>query len=218
MNANAENLPGARSLKAADLCRDSVGAEDEASVSRFGEPKRAWHIAFCVGIALIVFWADVQLPPGVAMGVPHVLVILFSLQIGDGRVTYGFALACTLLTLLGFHFSPDNPGGTAADPWMVLMNRLVALLAIWSSAFMGIRFKALVAQQQALLQERELALKEIKILKGRLPICAHCKRIRDGQDRWLQLEAYLLDHSEAKFSHGICPECLEENFSEYLPR
>lgn len=158
--------PESQSRKAAALCRVTEGRKDEAAGARGVGPKVSWHIALCVEIASIVFWADTQLPHGVAMGVPHVLVILFSLRIGDERVTYGFALFCTLLTLLGFHFSPDVLGGTAADPWMVLMNRLVALLAIWSSAFMGIRFKTLVAQQEALLRERELALKEIKILKG----------------------------------------------------
>lgn len=194
----------------------------EASVNAIRPPdaqfSERWLVALCAGIGALVLWADIQLPKGVAMGVPHVLVILFSLRIGDGRVTYGFALVCTFLTLLGFHFSPANVGGQNADPWMVLMNRLVALLAIWSAAFIGIRFKNLVVQQKALLTEKELALQEIKILKGQLPICAHCKRIRDAQDNWLQLEEYLLDHSEARFSHGICPECLEKNFPEYLNR
>ena len=199
--------------------REDVAKSDENEIlPQISEPNVSWLIALCVGIGVIVFGADIQLPKGVAMGVPHVLVILFSLRIGDGRVTYGFALACTVLTLLGFHFSPANVGGAVVDPWMVLMNRLVALLAIWSSAFMGIRFKNLVAAQKSLLTEKELALKEIKILKGQLPICAHCKRIRDVQDQWLQLEEYLLDHSEARFSHGICPECLKENFPEYLTR
>ena len=199
--------------------REDVAKSDENEIlPQISEPNVFWLIALCVAIGVIVFGADIQLPKGVAMGVPHVLVILFSLRIGDGRVTYGFALACTVLTLLGFHFSPANVGGAVADPWMVLMNRLVALLAIWSSAFMGIRFKNLVAAQKSLLTEKELALKEIKILKGQLPICAHYKRIRDVQDQWLQLEEYLLDHSEARFSHGICPECLKENFPEYLTR
>ncbi len=199
--------------------REDVAKSDENEIlPQISEPNVSWLIALCVGIGVIVFGADIQLPKGVAMGVPHVLVILFSLRIGDGRVTYGFALACTVLTLLEFHFSPANVGGVVADPWMVLMNRLVALLAIWSSAFMGIRFKNLVAAQKSLLTEKELALKEIKILKGQLPICAHCKRIRDVQDQRLQLEEYLLDHSEARFSHGICPECLKENFPEYLTR
>jgi|GEM_PF-1216791 len=166
---------------------------------------RAFRIGLGLATAAVVFLADLLTAPDAAMGVPYVLVILISLRNSDGRLTYGLALLCTLLTLWGFHLSPEAPG---VDPVAILTNRLAALLAIWSSAFIGIRLTTAVAQ-------REAALKEIKILKGRLPICAHCKKIRDGQDDWVQLEDYLVDHSEAIFSHGICPSCVEEHFSDY---
>ena len=48
---------------------------------------------------------------------------------------------------------------------------------------------------------------EMKILRGILPICANCKNVRDDQGYWSQIEAYVTTHSEALFSHGICPEC-----------
>ena len=48
---------------------------------------------------------------------------------------------------------------------------------------------------------------EIKVLRGFLPICASCKKIRDDQGYWNQIESYIRDHSEAQFSHSICPEC-----------
>lgn len=57
-------------------------------------------------------------------------------------------------------------------------------------------------------------LKEIKFLEGFLPICAHCKKIRDGKD-WKSIEGYISDHSEALFSHGICPACFGKYYSEY---
>jgi len=69
------------------------------------------------------------------------------------------------------------------------------------------------------LQEtnRELqgALDEIKTLRGILPICANCKKIRDDQGYWNQIEAYISDHSEAEFSHGICPECAKKLYPEF---
>ena len=52
-------------------------------------------------------------------------------------------------------------------------------------------------------------------LKGVLPICASCKRIRDATGRWHELEAYIQDHSEAEFSHGICPECAKRLYPEF---
>jgi len=51
---------------------------------------------------------------------------------------------------------------------------------------------------------------EIKVLKGFLPICASCKKIRDDKGYWNQIESYLRDHSEVEFSHGICPDCVEK--------
>jgi PAS domain S-box-containing protein len=51
---------------------------------------------------------------------------------------------------------------------------------------------------------------EIKTLKGIIPICSYCKKIRSDKDSWQQLEAYITEHSEALFSHGICPSCYEK--------
>jgi sigma-B regulation protein RsbU (phosphoserine phosphatase) len=56
--------------------------------------------------------------------------------------------------------------------------------------------------------ELEKALLQVKHLQGLLPICAYCKRIRGDQDYWQQVEEYITDHSDARFSHGICPDCL----------
>lgn len=63
--------------------------------------------------------------------------------------------------------------------------------------------------------------KPLKVLIGMLPICANCKRIRDDKDHWWQIEQYIHEHSEADFTHGICPECvkvlypfLKENYSQ----
>jgi PAS domain S-box-containing protein len=58
------------------------------------------------------------------------------------------------------------------------------------------------------------ALDEIQLLSGLLPICASCKKIRDEHETWQVLEAYIQTHSEAKFSHGICPDCLQKLYPE----
>jgi len=64
-------------------------------------------------------------------------------------------------------------------------------------------------------KELELALDEVKRLRGILPICANCKKIRDDQGYWQQIETYIRDHSEADFSHGICPDCARELYPEF---
>ena len=56
---------------------------------------------------------------------------------------------------------------------------------------------------------------EVKILRGLLSICASCKEIRDDSGSWHQIESYIRDHSEAKFSHGICPKCAKKLYPEF---
>ena len=63
--------------------------------------------------------------------------------------------------------------------------------------------------------ELSKARNEVKILSGFLPICSHCKKIRDDKGYWTQVEAYIRNHSEAQFTHGICPECAKKFYPEY---
>jgi len=72
-------------------------------------------------------------------------------------------------------------------------------------------------QNKALLEknaELQKALDEVKTLSGFIPICASCKNIRDDKGYWNQLEAYIQEHSDAKFSHGICPDCAKKLYPE----
>ena len=60
------------------------------------------------------------------------------------------------------------------------------------------------------------ALNEVKVLKGIIPICSYCKKIRDDEGCWHQMEVYIKKHSDANFSHGICPACFQENLPKEL--
>lgn len=64
-------------------------------------------------------------------------------------------------------------------------------------------------------QELSEALAQVRQLKGLLPICMYCKKIRKDENYWQQIEVYVGEHSEADFSHSICPECLEKHYPEY---
>jgi len=66
---------------------------------------------------------------------------------------------------------------------------------------------------QLILQLQE-ALAQIKTMRGLLPICANCKKIRNDQGYWTQVEIYIAEHSDAEFTHGICPECLKLLYPE----
>jgi DNA-binding response OmpR family regulator len=64
------------------------------------------------------------------------------------------------------------------------------------------------------VEELEEALAHIKQLQGVLPICSYCHKIRDDKEVWQKLEAYVEDHSDARFSHSYCPECLDKYYPE----
>ncbi|MBI5374703.1 MAG: response regulator [Candidatus Schekmanbacteria bacterium] len=75
--------------------------------------------------------------------------------------------------------------------------------------------KRIEEEKEKLIKDLRDALGKIKTLSGMLPICASCKKIRDDKGYWNQIESYLRDHSEAEFSHGICPECAEKFYPDY---
>jgi len=77
--------------------------------------------------------------------------------------------------------------------------------------------KRLEDEKGVLINELQGSLNKVKLLSGFLPICASCKKIRDDQGYWKQIESYIRDHSEAEFSHGICPDCARKLYPDFTP-
>lgn len=73
---------------------------------------------------------------------------------------------------------------------------------------------ASLAENQKIVLELQSALEEVKTLKALLPICMHCRKIRDEDGTWESLEHYISAHTDTQFSHGLCAECLEEHYPE----
>jgi len=71
-------------------------------------------------------------------------------------------------------------------------------------------------QLEAANRELTQALSEVKVLRGILPICAYCKKIRDDKDYWQSVEKYISSRTDAQFSHGFCPECFEKHVKPQL--
>jgi PAS domain S-box-containing protein len=85
------------------------------------------------------------------------------------------------------------------------------------AVFADITERKQAAEAQAkLLAELQESLKEIKTLRGLVPICAHCKDVRDDSGFWQQVEDYLQQRTEAEFSHGICPECFQKHYGDLM--
>jgi transcriptional regulator with GAF, ATPase, and Fis domain len=81
-------------------------------------------------------------------------------------------------------------------------------------ASVALRERRAEERRKELVAELQNALTEVRKLSGIVPICMHCKKIRDDAGYWQRVEAYIQSHSEAKFSHGICPDCREEFYPD----
>lgn len=84
-----------------------------------------------------------------------------------------------------------------------------------------IRNQLKLRQKQQELEQKnctlQAALEQIKTLHGILPICSFCKQIRNDHGAWQRLEVYIQKHSDAEFSHSVCPECMKAHYPEYFP-
>jgi DNA-binding response OmpR family regulator len=74
----------------------------------------------------------------------------------------------------------------------------------------GLRLLQLQLELEERIRELEAALSTVKRLEGLLPICSYCKNIRDDQNYWHQVDAYVAEHADVQFTHGICPSCYEK--------
>jgi PAS domain S-box-containing protein len=78
--------------------------------------------------------------------------------------------------------------------------------------------KQIEAEREQLIVDLQNAIEQIKTLKGIVPICASCKKIRDDKGYWEQVDQYVAKHTDAKFSHGICPDCTKKLYPDYYNR
>ena len=157
-------------------------------------PPRRWQwMLLAVGILGLDYLSGPLLQFPILFVLPVVLATW-----GDGRA-WGVAVAIGLpLARLTF----------AAQWWapellpLEILDHAIDMMILTGFALVAHRY---------ILQERK-----IRVLQGLLPICAFCKRIRTDDEHWHQLERFITDNSEAKFSHTFCPECGERHYHEFL--
>jgi hypothetical protein len=101
--------------------------------------------------------------------------------------------------------------------YQAIIEKLFGYLCGFIFIAIGIRswIPSVIELQNKRKEELKKAAEKIKALSGLLPICAHCKKIRDEKGYWKQIESYISEHSEAVFSHGICPECAGKLYTAY---
>jgi hypothetical protein len=122
----------------------------------------------------------------------------------------------------------DMRGGISVSIWAdpiidsqnsIILIMALAYLGIWALALLGfsLGMKRLRKERERIEEmavQLQKAIFEIKTLSGLLPICASCKKIRDDRGYWNQIESYISEHSEAGFTHSLCPDCLEQLYGD----
>ncbi len=116
------------------------------------------------------------------------------------------------------HLARPYPSPTDRLPDLLsgfFVSTLACVVMVWVVLESHDRERERLAQANARLEQ---SLQEIRTLQGLLPICAWCKKVRTDEGLWLQMERYLTEHSEASFTHGICPDCAEAHRAELEQR
>lgn len=155
----------------------------------------------CIIISLFVLLIDCMTGKNIEFPIVYALPVGMAAWQNRKRTAYVTALLLPLVRL-GFHF----PWHETQSLFVSMLNTPITVIALMFYAYLV---------DQIARQTRELE-KEVKILKGILPICASCKKIRNEKGDYEQIEKYVTEHSEALFSHGICPECARKLYPEFF--
>jgi hypothetical protein len=137
---------------------------------------------------------------------------------------FGYFVFHPLIHIISLtHFFGDR--GISTDLLSDILNAFSISMLPWSIAFMILnaligfsygKIKQADKEKSKIIKELQSALEKVQMLSGMLPICASCKQIRDDRGYWNKIEVYIEKHSEAEFSHGICPECARKLYPEYF--
>lgn len=178
---------------------------------RLGEA--ALLLGLLLGVTLFVFagWSPWGIVAGTLAYLTVPLLVWAAFRFGQHGATASLLLVSKVAVWGTAHGHGPFVQQTLNES-LLLLQTFVGVLAVTTLALAGVlaeRRRAELARLGA-IQQLERALHEIKTLRGLIPICAWCKKIRNDAGSWEQLEAYLRDHTEARFSHGICPECIEK--------
>ncbi len=179
-----------------------------------GTPKfevRLWLRAFLT--LLGVLWLDVILfATGAFAGSPEYL------QIMTGTFVSRLVIGVFAFPFLYWYIAWQNGrNGMEIEhrPVLAILKEVTRVRLELSLAQREIERRQEVERENAsLIGELKQALQEVKTLRGILPTCSYCKNIRDEDGHWQQLESYIQRHSEAKFSHAVCDECMAKHHPE----
>jgi hypothetical protein len=163
--------------------------------------------AYPIGIAALalgIFFVDIALPLGVSVGVLYAIPVMMTQWAPQRKAIVATATASTILIFLDYFISP--PGGIV---WMVLTNRALSVATVWMVAYLCFLRRRAEEDRNRVMAQLQESLQHVQTLRGLLPVCASCKKIRDTRGYWNRVDEYIERYSEARVYFGMCPECVE---------
>lgn len=191
----------------------------------------AVRYTFAAAFFVLAFFFRLLLDPALK---EHSPLVLFALAVAVSAIRGGFGPG-VLATVLGafgsLYFFP--PMAVFSLPAMeyrtTVAYQLVVFVIVglilswlggelrrlrWNAVQLANERSEMLKNLRETLAQRDAALENVRLLSGLLPICAACKKIRDDEGNWQQIETYISGHSQAKFSHGLCPICARKFFND----
>lgn len=169
-----------------------------------------------LNIAMVLLIGSVDYLLGYEMGLSlfYLMPITFAAWLGDKRA----GLIISTFSLITIAATDYWAGKVYPSPLVEFWNLFVRLGFFVIISLLVSRLRAEFDEHRRLIDRLEGALREIKQLNGLLPICASCKKIRDDNGGWTQIETYISRHTDAEFTHGICPECAEKLYPDIFTK
>lgn len=160
-------------------------------------------VAASIAATLLVAWMDYITGLQLEFSAFYILPVLLAAWFAGRKWALALALANALAWNLVDHWAGHPHPNFLYALWEFMNHALVYLLV--AATVGGLRIA--IARQRALNLELSQAVEEVGELKGLLPVCAWCHKVRDDQGYWGQLETYIEARTQASFTHGICPDC-----------
>jgi K+-sensing histidine kinase KdpD len=168
--------------------------------------RRLARLGGLLGILALIAWLDYL------TGYELQFFLFYFVPVGLAAWFAGRApgVAFALLSAAMWFWIERASGHSYAHAIYFYWNTLVRLTAFLTIALAISQIRVMLNAEIRLRQEIQKATGEVKHLRGLLPICASCKRIRNDAGLWEQIELYIKSHSEAEFTHGLCPDCVKK--------
>jgi hypothetical protein len=174
--------------------------------------REGWHLTACAWISVLVT-AFIDYLTGYEIGFFVFYFIPVGLAAWAGGRRVGLLLACTCAVVwLVVDMTTAHP---YSSEWYRYENVLIRYAAFVIVALLVAEMKTLLEKERELLSRLTHALQEVRELRGLLPMCANCKKIRNDQGDWEVLESYISARSKAEFTHSLCPACEQRLYPDF---